>query len=1437
MHHDQKHNIAHKIATSANGSFTWADIAIEIIKTEKTVAGITKILDSLPKALKEVINRLVATVDLTTKDCRSILAWMLAARRPLLLSEIKQLFEIDFTTMTYSHRFTDIESDVRHACGGLVDISDGILRFRSLAIRHHLNDLAGSVTDFSNSKDAKFPFHTQEANYDLCLRTLAYVKLVLDRQFHISTTFLTYNQLIELFNEHAFLEYASRYWLTHFSNSPMYEPTGKHKLTGGFKTSFPNSVAHTLIEATCVRSQYPLTEVYELLRLSLDLRKTVLGESNEVVLQSLINVATVRQHLTIKETNNYFYQAWKLSPKILSYDSEITITCAQSFIDSITTFTTRSTEVEEVLQYIVDIRKQTYGVSHTLTISYNRRLAEYYTAIKEETKAATIYREIYEIMVSRYGYSHTETEEIYRRLKTVSKQEDIQKITQEQHTSIENNVSVSDSRRVTSTRDMVQQYEKEQNYAKAEETIVNYWREISEVSRTTKDIKVREQQVDATFQYVEFLRRQKRTEEATSILNGLYFELEKSTTFTQSKVGWIERIGSQMKDMGATTLARSVYSSLWSYYRSSGQQNTKEAQSVAHSLTETATSSVTSSTTTESQEEILREIFETTTLTSTTTVNITMIKTCQQLIALYSRQEKHEAIIEVCRDILQRMWPTVLTGQKDVKLPTQFVSESLEISNQLARSYFIQHHVDEASQIYNSIFQGFRSSPKQHTKELITSARTLITHYQSIYRHTDALTIYQALYEALVEVYGASDQRTIDIAYEKADLQLRQNRRQEAQASYERIYASLKGSSEFCHKEGIRAALSLCKMYEKEQKWEQARTIYQVLWQTFLKKGQEYDLGVDFVNQIFDRYLYITENKLRADNKVLRGLAAEYRDTCIKFYGAESERTLMASMRLAELDEKEEKCKDEAISIYEFVLDTHQKSKKISTAATFATIATAKQRLAHLYSARGVTHDRAQNLYLEEYEATKTKNGYSHTVTISWLSLLISCYKKRNTPESNKAASTTLQDISTNILLEEKDSQKLYESAQAIAKVYTSQNVTEPTASDFLVELRRHVISGESSIAHLKGKTTDRRVYVFIVGFEETVRGLEGAGQFSVLMSELMSESLLTEAYMKAKSNGPFDTIFGYGTRLRSFLRAKQRKEATRVDEELLEIFTHKIVANRQVDKAATRQFFDIVVAEFGKDQQDVTVLKKVAEAVLRSFNENQFQRGYSLAVLVDAYMHHYDGFRSQVKIETAFKICLYLTGHGTKKCADASLAEKMMHLSRVLLKEVLHAAKAIRLSLTTLSVEELNSLVGLLGEQQNYDDLEVRFEYPHASSRHLVTDISFQQWILHDLWTSRYTQSSWPPSTIVTIGRKLIECRFSMGDRHAALHLAEDICYNLRRVWGPLDKTTLEMSSLLAEMYTAVGQHAKAMAVHEEVSKPISYPWFPSSHPRLSFC
>lgn len=56
------------------------------------------------------------------------------------------------------------------------------------------------------------------------------------------------------------------------------------------------------------------------------------------------------------------------------------------------------------------------------------------------------------------------------------------------------------------------------------------------------------------------------------------------------------------------------------------------------------------------------------------------------------------------------------------------------------------------------------------------------------------------------------------------------------------------------------------------------------------------------------------------------------------------------------------------------------------------------------------------------------------------------------------------------------------------------------------------------------------------------------------------------------------------------------------------------------------------------------------------------------------------------------------------------------------------------------------------------------------------------------------------------------------MGERSSALDLLEDICYNLRRVWGALDKTTLEMETLRAQLYTSLGQHTRAMGVHEDI-------------------
>jgi len=144
-----------------------------------------------------------------------------------------------------------------------------------------------------------------------------------------------------------------------------------------------------------------------------------------------------------------------------------------------------------------------------------------------------------------------------------------------------------------------------------------------------------------------------------------------------------------------------------------------------------------------------------------------------------------------------------------------------------------------------------------------------------------------------------------------------------------------------------------------------------------------------------------------------------------------------------------------------------------------------------------------------------------------------------------------------------------------------------------------------------------------------------------------------------------------------------------------------------------------------------------------------------------------------------------------------------MVELSKIILREALAASVTLQMSFTEMSVTELNEIVVLLGEQENYEDLER---------------------ILNDLWSSRIVQKTWSYTTVVSIGRRLVETRFSRGHFDSAIHLCKDIRYNLTRVWGPLDAVTLEFTFLLSSLYTARQQYRNAMALHEDVLGHLAY-------------
>lgn len=66
------------------------------------------------------------------------------------------------------------------------------------------------------------------------------------------------------------------------------------------------------------------------------------------------------------------------------------------------------------------------------------------------------------------------------------------------------------------------------------------------------------------------------------------------------------------------------------------------------------------------------------------------------------------------------------------------------------------------------------------------------------------------------------------------------------------------------------------------------------------------------------------------------------------------------------------------------------------------------------------------------------------------------------------------------------------------------------------------------------------------------------------------------------------------------------------------------------------------------------------------------------------------------------------------------------------------------------------------------------------------------------------------------------MEVRFTLPKRALAIELCQDICYNLQRVWGRFDPTTVEMFHLLSALYAAQGNHAKVMSLQQDLLKDL---------------
>ena len=1350
--HVQKQNdkeaTIERVTQSANGSFIWAGLAVEIIKNETTHAGFVNALQNVPQSLAELLQLMTSTFDFNKQDTKRVVSWLVVAERPLSIVELQALLGIDTDPSKHATKHSATEEEIRRAFGPLVTIRDGICRFRHGTVRQHLLDLSAQGKSLMAPKDAQ---------NDLITRTLTYVKEYLTRRNEPSFEPLESQALDELFQSHRLLEYTVRYWTVHFQHSSMYRQDGSHNYLADFKLSLPNSSLMALIEGSCWETQTSTYDAIDMHNLALNIRQSVLGPS-EAVIQAQITIASTYEKISkLEEASSYYYHSSRISQTVLSRQSTVAVTCATAYLKCTTSITTKSrTEVavrrEESLKYVIEVETHIHSKTSELVIKYKKALAQLYVDIQETELAATTYREVYEACVERYGQHSEEVKSVSQSLTVVlqkeSNQTDVVEYTKSVFEIAERTMDLIDIRRITATIRFAKAYESKMDFIEAEELLITLFRRVTEVCRVMRTTECHERKIEVILEYVRFLRRQQRIAEAESILIGLWAEYEHEEIKSEAVIVRIKSIGEEMRAVGMVTIALSIFSSVWSYFKKIGRQTSTEATSTAVMLADiTQEINVSTETSTEIsfQETVLREVFESSISSSTATkVERTSVKTCETLSTHYAKNERWTEASSICQSLLRKVWSNLFVAdQRSIVLPKDFTSETVEITKRLAYYYVKERRFEEAEKIYVYIFRATKSNLHIQDDLVVEAGQALFKFYEDVNQISKAISVYKELAEAYSKTLGSTHALTIKILYQLGDL-CTKHKSKDSERYYIEITTSLNKGSEICHADAMEAAIVLSRLYYDEKRWTEAHKFYSALWLTFIKKGKEYNMSSESVETIYRRHVYILEKEVKVEYSVLHQVAVEYRETCTKVFGAHSEITLKATMQLAEVSEKSEKYQQEAILIYEEVFSS---TKQTTTTTTMSRVLTeAKQRLAHLYvtteSSTSKHSEKAVTLHLEQYKSMKIEYGCSHKSTLTKLKELITLYKKQNTQQFHSAATRELQSFTIELITTVKDSKKLFDSGSVLANIYKSCGFVEH-GFELLKGLRQQFIVRGTKSSLDPGfdvSSIDRRSYIFLVVFEETLKGTKRIS-YSEVMADLLTESILYEHYNKSvQRQTSFEYILVHGARLRSFLFEKKRQDqATALEDDLLEMFLANMGSGITTERRVTRILFIALLEELGKDKHEVRLANAACitgnHQVLASLNKSKFQEAYELALCVYQFVNHRHGYHDNHNYDYGLKLALYMAGRGAKKCPESALYSQMLELSKNILRAALHACESLDIKFVEIQVTELNDLVGLMGEQRNFNDLEVRpIKMPHSRQ---VADIITQSGYLQSCGTT----------------------------------------------------------------------------------------------------
>jgi hypothetical protein len=347
--------------------------------------------------------------------------------------------------------------------------------------------------------------------------------------------------------------------------------------------------------------------------------------------------------------------------------------------------------------------------------------------------------------------------------------------------------------------------------------------------------------------------------------------------------------------------------------------------------------------------------------------------------------------------------------------------------------------------------------------------------------------------------------------------------------------------------------------------------------------------------------------------------------------------------------------------------------------------------------------------------------GYSHSETLTILRELVLLYWKQKTKQSQSIIVRLLLETTIAVISKEKNSRTLYEAAKELGAMYRSCEAIEE-GRKLLREMHLQIVSKTYTssdkcsfkIDHSIGKGS----YVFLVTFEEIIQGSLSTS-YSAVMADLLTETVLYESYLQCvKSGKETELVLAAGARLYVFLHKSTKKErSVHLEEEIFKIFLKKWGTIIKTRSEVTRLFMISLLKAVGQETRHTHIgtaaCKSANSKIGELLAEGNFSKAYELALCAFQFIQHEGAYRHLQNVSHGFKLSALMAFRELKDKPDLKieleLRTKMLDLSRKVMASVLKACKDDQIDLVRLNRNDLNDLVGLLGGQENYADLDVR--------------------------------------------------------------------------------------------------------------------------------